>query len=537
MPITTLPTLDRTSPTFRADVDTFFGSQLPAFATEANALETNVNANEIAAALSADAAAASAATATSQASAALTSANNAATSKTGADNARNAALAAQAASELALDSFDDRYLGAKAVAPTLDNDGNALLTGAIYFDTVIGSGTWRAWNGSAWVTAPAANASAVINTPAGNIAATTVQAAINELDTEKVSLSGNQTIAGTKTFSSFPVLPMPNDLFRKADPTTVAFTKLTAGTAEIKAGTVVDVDGTTISFAAATAITMPALTAGTDYAIYACADGTLRADASFSAPSGYTTANSRKIGGFHYAPGGNATGVAGGDATPAINAYSFWDLKFKPSCPDPRGMALVAGGFWVDIYLTGVDAITNGTSKYNVTIADGSSPPKIPSLFGGNGTTTYGTLTWFEAMELATAFGKRCLSQQEFMAAMYGTTEATQSGGTDVPTTGVTGTGATSAWNVFTSKWGVVQATGCMWIWGLDRGGPYGAAAWDANTEGRGSEYNAPNAVRLGGDWGHGAHCGSRCSVWLNVASLSANYIGSRFSCDHLTLE
>ena len=259
MPITTLPTLDRTSPTFRADVDTFFGSQLPAFATEANALETAVNADEIAAALSADDAAASAATATSQASAALTSANNAATSKTGADNARNAALAAQAASELALDSFDDRYLGAKAVAPTLDNDGNALLIGALYWDTVLPG--MRAWTGTAWSTLPAATAAATANTPAGNIAATTVQGAINELDSEKVSLTGNQTIAGIKTFTSFPVMPMPGDLFRKADPTTVAFTKLTATTAEIKAGTVVDVDGTTISFAAATAITMPALTA------------------------------------------------------------------------------------------------------------------------------------------------------------------------------------------------------------------------------------------------------------------------------------
>jgi hypothetical protein len=140
-------------------------------------------------------------------------------------------------------------------------------------------------------------------------------------------------------------------------------------------------------------------------------------------------------------------------------------------------------------------------------------------------------------MELATAFGKRCLSQQEFMAAMYGTTEATQSGGTDVPTTGVTGTGATSAWNVFTSKWGVVQATGCMWIWGLDRGGPYGAAAWDANTEGRGSEYNAPNAVLLGGAWASGALCGSRCSFWLNVASYSGSTIGSRFSADHIQVD
>lgn len=509
---------------------------------------------------SANAAAGSAATATTKAGEALTSANNASASEISADASMDAALVAKTAAEAALDSFDDRYLGAKAVAPTLDNDGNALLTGTLYWDTVLPG--MRAWTGAAWSTLPAATAAATANTPAGNIASTTVQAAINELDTEKVSLTGNETIAGIKTFSSAIAGSITGNaatattattattaaactgnaatasgVLFKADHTTVAFTKLTAGTAEVKAGTLVEVDGTTITFAAATAITMPALTAGTDYAIYACTDGTIRADASFSAPSGYTTANSRKIGGFHYAPGGNSTGVAGGDTTPAINAYSFWDLKFKPACPDPRGMALVAGGFWVDIYLTGVDAITNGSSKYNVTVADGSSPPKVPSLFGGNGTTTYGTYTWFEAMEMGAAFGKRCLSQQEFMAAMYGTTEATQSGGTDVPTTGVTGTGATSVWNVFTSKWGVVQSTGCMWVWGLDRGGAYNTAGWNANTEGRGSEYNAPNAVLLGGSWVNGAGCGSRCSVWDSVASLSNAGIGSRFSCDHLQLE
>ncbi len=33
------------------------------------------------------------------------------------------------------DSFDDRYLGAKSSAPSVDNDGNALLTGAIYWNT------------------------------------------------------------------------------------------------------------------------------------------------------------------------------------------------------------------------------------------------------------------------------------------------------------------------------------------------------------------------------------------------------------------
>lgn len=47
-----------------------------------------------------------------------------------------------------LDSFDDRYLGAKAVEPTLDNDGNALINGALYFDTV--TSAMRVWNGSLW---------------------------------------------------------------------------------------------------------------------------------------------------------------------------------------------------------------------------------------------------------------------------------------------------------------------------------------------------------------------------------------------------
>jgi hypothetical protein len=46
MPVSTLPALDRTSSTFKADVDTFFGTQLPAFTSEINALESNVNAKE-----------------------------------------------------------------------------------------------------------------------------------------------------------------------------------------------------------------------------------------------------------------------------------------------------------------------------------------------------------------------------------------------------------------------------------------------------------------------------------------------------------
>ena len=64
----------------------------------------------------------------------------------------SASASAASASELnaasLLDQFDDRYLGSKAIAPTLDNDGEVLLIGALYFDTVMNK--LRIWDGGAW---------------------------------------------------------------------------------------------------------------------------------------------------------------------------------------------------------------------------------------------------------------------------------------------------------------------------------------------------------------------------------------------------
>lgn len=107
------------------------------------------------AAASATAAAASATTATTQASNASTSATNAATSATAAASSATAAAssataaAASATSAAAsYDDFDDTYLGAKSSAPSVDNDGDALATGALYFDTT--SNNLNVWNGSSW---------------------------------------------------------------------------------------------------------------------------------------------------------------------------------------------------------------------------------------------------------------------------------------------------------------------------------------------------------------------------------------------------
>ena len=58
------------------------------------------------------------------------------------------AEAAADAAEAAYDSFDDRYLGAKSTPPTLDNDGDALIVGALYWNSV--ANQMFAWDGSAW---------------------------------------------------------------------------------------------------------------------------------------------------------------------------------------------------------------------------------------------------------------------------------------------------------------------------------------------------------------------------------------------------
>jgi len=117
-------------------------------ASAASTSASNASTSATAAAGSASAASTSASNAASSASTATTQASNASTSATNAANSATAAQAAQTAAESAYDSFDDRYLGAKSSNPSVDNDGNALITGAIYFNTV--ANEMRVWTGSAW---------------------------------------------------------------------------------------------------------------------------------------------------------------------------------------------------------------------------------------------------------------------------------------------------------------------------------------------------------------------------------------------------
>ena len=82
---------------------------------------------------------------------AATSATNAATSATNSANSATAAATSATNAANSYDDFDDRYLGAKSSAPSVDNDGDALIAGALYFNTTSnimfvrsGSGGWQA---------------------------------------------------------------------------------------------------------------------------------------------------------------------------------------------------------------------------------------------------------------------------------------------------------------------------------------------------------------------------------------------------------
>lgn len=175
--------------------------------------------------------------------AAAASEANAAASESAAALSETNAAASEAAAAAIYDNFDDRYLGPKSSNPTVDNDGNPLIAGALYFNTVLPE--MRVYTGSVWSALTAAGTVSSVNSRTGivTINSTDVTSALGytplstetdpvytasswygttnnssnwntayswgnhalagyALDSAVVKLTGNQTIAGTKTFSS-----------------------------------------------------------------------------------------------------------------------------------------------------------------------------------------------------------------------------------------------------------------------------------------------------------------------------------------------
>ncbi|EOW9271469.1 TPA: hypothetical protein AB5C86_001932 [Vibrio cholerae] len=285
---------------------------------------------------------------------------------------------------------------------------------------------------------------------------------------------------------------------------------------------VVSVGGELIKFSEGSVAATPAMSAGVDYAIYATADG-LIVSSNFTVPDGYTAENSRRIGGFHYGDG-------------EIKERSFYDLHYRPACDDPRGMVRTFAGFWADIYLLNTTPDLLGTSAYGAQIADGSSTPKRPAVWGGDGAAQYSSFTQYVATEVLAAYGKRLPNAHEFSVLAHGSVTGYAASGDPVTTKF-----DASARSLI----GCEQVSGHMWQWGAeqwDRGnGSSGYAWYAADTDSKGSVYSGlgsegVGASLFGGDWDHSGRAGSRCSIWNFEPWNSGANIAARGVCDHLQL-
>jgi len=189
--------------------------------------------------------------------------------------------------------------------------------------------------------------------------------------------------------------------------------------------------------------------AGKDFYIYACVPGSgsspkIILSANSTTPSGYTSSNSRKIGGFHglcvavgTISGHTLTGFVAGDVLPA----SIWDLNFKPKFANPEGMVYSDGiNKWVDIYLaSGTGSST--TSVYGGTISD--------------------TRNWMDFVDDGAAVKKRMLDDGEFQAVAAGSNEGTNITGSADP--GTSGGHSDTASRRMISNIGCEDCAGVEW--------------------------------------------------------------------------
>lgn len=338
----------------------------------------------------------------------------------------------------------------------------------------------------------------------------------------------------------------------KTDAWSPALKKTGNGSVSLKAGCSITVAGTVYSFPTDTNIPLPTLSAGDDIAFWCLVDGSLAANKDYATPP---AAGAFLIGGAHYAPGGNGSAAQdGGDTTPQFSEYSIWDVKYRPKCKDPRGMVCVNGSFWVDIYLLGVDHHINGTSRYNTTIATGTTKPKRSPMFGGNGVAVQ-NFNWWAAAEIMKSHGKGLLSYEEFIVAAFGVKENASRGNvgggggytwTGPVTTGLSTTnyGTSNRDEKFTSIWGVIQATGVQWIWGrelaygqFENNTGLGPSAYYDVAEGRGQlAQEGPRATRagvFGGKFNNTVQSGSRCYDVADTVQDTSLSISARGRADH----
>lgn len=475
--------------------------------------------------------------------------------KTDAVAAAEAAILAKNEAQAIYDNFDDRYLGPFLTPPTLDNDGQPLKNGALFYlytESPEDKGNMYIYDlqRAEWI--DISYIPTLFSSLTDILLAGLETGDILKYDKTLGKWQNiprdyyNKTELDLKiSYQQFDK-PSKGPLFVKVSPSSIkipAGLKLTVGTTSFKVIT-------DYTLTLASDLVGSTKAAGTDYFVYA------KADATFYISADDTIIIDRLIGGFHYGLVGE-TEAPSGEKTEemmvrqrGIWAASCWDLKKRPSSKSPRAKNF-AFGIWADIYPADEDIAIRGysspwkdpyaTTQVKAKLAGGTTEfgrgiPKIPLAFKGNGTLTYGKLNHWDACEIAASLDMSLLSLAEFSLLAKGVLENVSSLTNAYETT----MGTIEHYPNLTSEY-LEQAAGVQWMWSSTLAtNPTGDTwAYRAVTENRGQIYsteNSPIAVVLGGGRGDGVIAGSRASNWNGYVWDSGWYIGCRFACRDLEL-
>jgi len=276
--------------------------------------------------------------------------------------------------------------------------------------------------------------------------------------------------------------------------------------------------------------------AGMQFYIYACQPTSglapvILISANSTYPSGYTAANSRKVGTFHCLCAGvgtisghSLTGYLTGDILPR----SIQDLKHRPRAGFIRGLvwagatafdSLNGPQIWVAIYLaSGTGGST--ASAYAGTISD--------------------TRNWLDFVADFSAIGCRLLRDHEFQSIAAGSNEETNISGSTDP--GTTGGHVDTAGRRMVSNIGCEDCCGASWQWLNEQSykSPVTAGwGWYDLPGAKGSLYNyggtagdADIKLIAGGYWISGAYCGSRSRAAYYPRWYLTSDIGGRFAAE-----
>jgi hypothetical protein len=131
-----------------------------------------------------------------------------------------AASAASAASSY--DQFDDRYLGSKTSNPTVDNDGNVLVVGALYYNSV--AGKMRVYDGAQWIDASASSQAILV---VYQFTATGGQTTFSGTDNNSLTLG--YTVGSAIVTLNGVVLEIPSEVTASSGTSVVLASGATAG--------------------------------------------------------------------------------------------------------------------------------------------------------------------------------------------------------------------------------------------------------------------------------------------------------------------